>query len=412
MLETVLVNPMDKTVNGSKDTFHKDIIYILYSEPDFDVRSKAQSKASCSDNSKFLIGAKVTIEDHYATDAGYINPYGIDEGILFTFEKAYNDYSRIERLVFPQNINTIFLGDESYSPYQLIGHGNDDIESIEQLRDLASILNKNNKLLRSVKRANSSTAVSQDVSISQVPSWAKATVHSTKDGFSIDIQSESPSRLFSNEKKFIKISNKYQYLLASIDFERSFPISITHKAGMSETIDVTYYDTDILFAEIQRLESLPTGYIRLTSNEKNVDIYVDGSKMGVISSRPVVAKLTEGVHRITAKKNLYGSKSIDVTIQADDAFAYHFDLKPSGNLAEQMGSGQIVQSTGELVVLSSRNDLAVYFEGVKRIPPFKLPNIASGGYVLTIKGPGVNRQMPIEINPNRKLVINLDETDF
>jgi hypothetical protein len=98
-----------------------------------------------------------------------------------------------------------------------------------------------------------------------------------------------------------------------------------------------------------------------------------------------------------------------VNVEADDAFAYHFNLKLSGNLAEEMGEGKIVQSTGVLTVVTIRNDYSVQIDGQTKIPPFKLPKISSGKHKMRVTGHKGSKVIQVMVGEGKKTLVDLDQ---
>ncbi len=266
-----------------------------------------------------------------------------------------------------------------------------------------------------IKETTQKTPIKVDqIRLEGVPSWMNYNIKNFKDGtilITLNINDKGKS-FFKNDAKRYGISKEYIYLIDKYTDKKIIPIRIKATDAKPVDIKIAYYDGERLYAKIKRLKSLGYGFIKFTSNQKNVDIFVDGLKMGKITKKPFVAKIVEGKHIITAKKYLFGSKSIEVKIKPNDAFSYHFELLPSGNMNELVGNGKIVQSTGTLTVLTSRNDLEVNIDGAIRIPPFKLPNMATGEYTIKVKGPGIKKSIKIEVLPNKNNVYNLDKLIF
>lgn len=254
-------------------------------------------------------------------------------------------------------------------------------------------------------------AEDQTIRVTSAPEWMLPSVSVGSTGAVLEVGIKGTGRSFTLDPVQLGGSAEYESLLGQFVDKRTEQITVTHPpSGAAKTIPIPYYDGERLIAEIARIESLGQGYVRLTANMDNVDVYVDGVKKGTIrGGRPFVAKLVEGVHKIQAKKDFFGSKTLSVRIEDNDAFAYHFDLKESGNLSEQMGEGKIVQSTGELVVVTERNDFSVQIDGLTRTPPFKLPNISSGMHKMKITGPRGVKIVTVTVNEDQKALVDLDE---
>ncbi len=284
------------------------------------------------------------------------------------------------------------------------------VKNIKDLRERTLRIGQKKQLFYLYdKNTKTSPVTSKQIQIENIPSWIKYSIKDTKDGVKLILKIVGKGKsFFKNDAKRYGISKKYIYLIDKYTDKKIIPIRIKVADAKPVDIKIAYYDGERLYAKIKRLKSLGYGFIKFTSNQKNVDIFVDGLKMGKITKKPFVAKIVEGKHIITAKKYLFGSKSIEVKIKPNDAFSYHFELLPSGNMNELVGNGKIVQSTGTLTVLTSRNDLEVNIDGAIKIPPFKLPNIATGKYTIKIKGPNIKKSITIEVLPNKNNVYNLD----
>ena len=282
------------------------------------------------------------------------------------------------------------------------------IGNLEELRQALFEYNLDEELFPITEKVVNKTgaAFAQLYKVQGAPSWLA--VEKGKHDMQFVIQ--NPMFAFDPGVFASRVNKKYAGLVKNfVDRER---LELQLRLGGMDAVHpvtLTYYDARRLVSRIKYLESLGYGYVRLTANMKDVDVYVDNEKVGRISGKPFVTKLVEGTHRIQVRKDFFGSKTIKVRLDADDAFAYHFELKESGNLAEEMGAGKIVQSTGELVVVTTRNDLAVEIGGVKRVPPFKLPSIASGMHKMRVRGPGINTILMVTVNENGKAIVDLDQ---
>lgn len=175
------------------------------------------------------------------------------------------------------------------------------------------------------------------------------------------------------------------------DFEREF----IAKSGETYTYEI-------------KLEKIAYGAVKFTSNKNDVDIYIDGEYVGQITELPFVAKLKVGSHTIMAKKELFGAKTIKINIEPYDSISYNLELREAGNLEEEIGSGKIIQSTGELVLYTGRNDLKVTILGKKYIPPATLPDMASGKYKATLEENGTVRMIEIIVKEGGRSIVDLD----
>ena len=152
-------------------------------------------------------------------------------------------------------------------------------------------------------------------------------------------------------------------------------------------------------------------YLKLTSNEKNVDIYINGRLVGQIQGeKPFNKKVDSGRHQIMAKKRFFRPLTIKIDLDAKEVFAYNFELiKATGWQEEEPGEGKIIQAKGNLTIVTERNDLKVFIDGVEKIPPFELKNIAAGIYELLIQRPRIKKSFSQTINDGENIFIDLDE---
>jgi hypothetical protein len=198
-------------------------------------------------------------------------------------------------------------------------------------------------------------------------------------------------------------------------FKRNVPFSNSPEQMYYQAKKINFTNSNIIQStdtnnnHYFQLEPLPTGTIKLTSNQKNVSIFLDGEYVGKITDKNFVYQLSKGMHTITAKKKLFGQNTIKIDMLEDDIVAHEFVLVNSGNSHENVGKSKIIQSIGELRMITPRNDLSIYLDGIKRTLPLKLTNIASGKYNATIVGPGINYKIQFIIEENKATIIKLDE---
>lgn len=162
------------------------------------------------------------------------------------------------------------------------------------------------------------------------------------------------------------------------------------------------------------LEKIEYGYIKLTSNESNVDIYLDNEHIGVIKDGlPLNKKVITGNHTISAKKDFFMPNTIKIHIPAKEVFPHHFELvKATGWLEQKPSESDIVQATGTLTIATERSNLVVYIEGAKKIPTFFLDNVPAGIYNIRIVGENIDETIEIVIDDGEDVFIDLDERFF
>jgi hypothetical protein len=153
------------------------------------------------------------------------------------------------------------------------------------------------------------------------------------------------------------------------------------------------------------------GYIKLTSNQKDVEIYVNHELVGnIVDEKPFNKKLKIGDHTIMAKKEFFMPYTIETEILDKDIFQFHFELQNvKGWIEETPESKTIRQARGNLTLATEMNDYKVYIEGYEKIPPFELKNIPAGKYSVRIVRPGFERTITISVNDNEDKFVDLDE---
>jgi hypothetical protein len=158
------------------------------------------------------------------------------------------------------------------------------------------------------------------------------------------------------------------------------------------------------------LKEIQFGYLKLTTNEKLVDVYLDGKLESQIKDKPFVKKVSAGNHTIMVKKRFFKPETIQVSVSENGVFEYHFELvKASGWQEDKPGTSTVVQGKGDLTVLTGHDDFVVYIDGVKKPAPFVLKNIAAGLYELRIVGPGIDKVINQIVNDGDKIIIDLDK---
>lgn len=153
------------------------------------------------------------------------------------------------------------------------------------------------------------------------------------------------------------------------------------------------------------------GYIKLTSNQKDVEIYVDNELVGkIVDEKPFNKKLNIGKHTIMAKKEFFMPYTINIEILNKDIFPFHFELQNvKGWIEESPGSSTIQQARGNLTIATERNDYKVYIEGFEKIPPIELKNIPAGKYNVRVKRPGFEKIIIISVDDREDKFVDLDE---
>ena len=154
------------------------------------------------------------------------------------------------------------------------------------------------------------------------------------------------------------------------------------------------------------------GYLRLTSNEKYVDVYIDGKLKGQIPGGevPFNKKISAGEHTIMVKKQFFSPNSIRVDVNENEIIPYHFELIKAAEGSElKATTSNIYQTKGNLTILTERNDFVVYIDDTRRIPPIQLTDIPAGFYNIKVKAPGINESFRITVEDKKTTLIDLDD---
>lgn len=280
--------------------------------------------------------------------------------------------------------------------------------TLTQLDTLALEIAKDFNLFISSTRVDKKPLMLTDLS-AQSPTWVNTFFSKENGRTHLNVKLKAPGFAFTKDAKQLGIEDKYHYLIEKFIDKKRFAIGVSGPNRKQEDLSLSYYDGSRIKAEITRLENLGHGYVRLTANQKDVVIYIDGKKVGVIGNKPFVTKLKEGRHTFTAKKRFFMAKTRDFILGKDEAFAHEFILKTAGNMDEQVSKGKIVQKIGKLTLLSERNDISVFIDGAERVPPITLPNMAQGKYKIKIVAPEKTKYLDIVVGANKNNVINIDD---
>lgn len=180
-----------------------------------------------------------------------------------------------------------------------------------------------------------------------------------------------------------------------------------------------FFDSDVYTVEPSRqviehvfkLEKLKFGYIKLTANESNVDIFLDGELKGQIhKEKPFVKRISIGSHLLTVKKKFFKTESIKLSLDENEVFVYNFELINSPGWKEDTpGHSKVIQAKGNLTILTEHNDYIVYVDGVKKIPPFALKNIAASNYEIKIVSPQGEKNISATVEDGENVIIDLDK---
>ena len=416
--EHVLLNVFNRSTDGGAQRPESSDLLVVYLPPGADWAARAATRDTVDSDTRFVAAGGLekfqTYERHVAKGHFRADERTTGDGMAFVF-RSRGEFPGVQEALAGASsrsawIKGRYLSGEALGVLLADCGIADPPTGLDDLRRLAVCGNGRERVFPARRQESPGMEPGQQVQVHSAPEWLIVSVREEDRGFVLELAPKTPAVSFLNDFAHLDIPEGYRHLLRDMDTACSATLALAHDSGLATSVPVACFCAEAVLAEIHRLENLPVGYLRLTANQKDVAVFVDGRQVGVIGEAPVVARITEGSHRITARKELFGAKSIDVQVRADDAFAYHFELLPAGNLMEQVGSGRIVQSTGELVVLSQRNDLEVFIDGVRHVPPFKLPNIASGRYRLTVRGPGVDALVETTVEADAKTTLNLDKS--
>jgi len=162
---------------------------------------------------------------------------------------------------------------------------------------------------------------------------------------------------------------------------------------------------------IIRLEEILSGYLKLTSSENNVEIYIDNEYQGLLSQKaPFNKKIEVGTHQVSARKKFFKSNTVNIPIEPNTVYAHNFNLIPANtDWNENTSNTRLVQAKGSLTVVTERKDLVVYIDGNRKVPSFELSDIAAGEYDMRVVGSGIEKVIHIVINDGQKVFIDIDK---
>ena len=154
----------------------------------------------------------------------------------------------------------------------------------------------------------------------------------------------------------------------------------------------------------------PFSYIKLFANEKNVDIYLNGSFIGKINDKPLVKKIESGDIQITAKKKYFESVTINTYLSKNDILEHIFEMKSQGDFIDESKTYDVESDLkGDLLILTEKNYYKIKLDSLEKIPPIELNNIRCGTHELIIKFFDNEKTINIFIKQNETTIIDLDK---
>ena len=221
-------------------------------------------------------------------------------------------------------------------------------------------------------------------------------------------------RISFRKDRFTNIASKYNLDLNK--YLKSKYITIRVTANEKKVITAKYekkvlfYDANRLLAKLTEIEANKGyGFIKFTSNLKLANVYINGSYQGQITENPFTKKLKEGKYIFNVKSKFYQPISIKAEITKNGVFAYNFNMVKAKSGDEQIGMAKIIQAIGGITVVTERNDLLVYLNGARYLPPFEIKKYAAGSYELKVVGPNKSKIINIEIADGLKTIVDLDK---
>lgn len=163
------------------------------------------------------------------------------------------------------------------------------------------------------------------------------------------------------------------------------------------------------------LEKIPLtyGFIRLTSNEDEVDVYIDGKLEGKIPGGeiPFNKRVPTGVSEIMVKKDFFSPSSIRINLKENEIISYNFELvRATGGSELAPTESRIHQTRGNLTVVTERNDLIIFIDGDRRIPPVQFTDIPAGFYNIRVTDDsGLDDTIRVTVQDKRTTIVDLDE---
>jgi hypothetical protein len=207
------------------------------------------------------------------------------------------------------------------------------------------------------------------------------------------------------DSAFVEITKFDKKYPSGIISKKNIPTIKRHQSAFSSTTEY-----NIKYELPMKSQTISYGWLKLGSNEENVEIYIDGHHIGNISTGLLNKKVVSGSHTIMARKPYFMPATIKIDLKENDVFAFNFKLlKASGWIEDQAGEGSIIQAKGNLTVVTERNDYRVLIEGVEKIPPFELKNMPAGKYQLEVIRAGKSRKEIIIVNDGKTTLLDLDK---
>ena len=209
--------------------------------------------------------------------------------------------------------------------------------------------------------------------------------------------------------------NKFNLIVSNISnaFEKSRK-SIDYNDLYVQAYWIVFKESDKPKEVVKEVVTEPTsfGHIKLTSNEKEVEIYLDGEYLGkILGELPFNKKISTGNHQIMVRKEFYMPITIKFILKPEEVYAYNFELKPAkGWIEEQPGQATTIQARGNLTVVTEFSDYKVFIEGVEKMPPFELKNMPAGKYKLVVKCNDFTKELDIIVEDGKTKYIDLDLT--
>jgi len=163
--------------------------------------------------------------------------------------------------------------------------------------------------------------------------------------------------------------------------------TVVVKAG--ETVKVT--------AGLQATAGGPTGTVRVISNVEGAEVYVDGTRYGVV---PIDIKdLTPGEHVIELKATGFRDRKQNVTVSAGSAEVLDLELQPAAELAK----------SATIKVVSAIPEASVVINGERLGPAPQEKKVEPGKHPVLVEKPGFRPfTQEVAVGANETVTVNAE----
>lgn len=152
------------------------------------------------------------------------------------------------------------------------------------------------------------------------------------------------------------------------------------------------------------------GYLKLTSNEENVEVYLDFNKLGTIYNESFNKRVPAGEHILMVRKDFFRPITRILDVQPNEIYPINFILKEVDGWEEESPvQVTTTQARGNLTIGTERSDYIIEIEGVKKEAPFELKNMPAGVYELRITCDDFSKYLEVTIPVDSTSFVDLDQ---